>query len=215
MLYTKFVRTNRTWHEYAREARAQGTAHRRVRTRTRHAQTSCRFTHDYARIGTARTAAAHGHSRRAQVTVAGHGKVITICDKLGSTQSQVAGTRIQHTNTNRTNTDTNRTGRITNRTGAGTNRTDTHTNRTATMPRLQGTGAGGRSSREQEQGQEQAYGTGHGSRRGGHDTARHVATRHDSATRHDTIRYRYIRYDTIRYTRDARDRQQVTHTIRM
>jgi hypothetical protein len=183
MLYTKFVRTNRTWHEYAREARAQGTAHRRVRTRTRHAQTSCRFTHDYARIGTARTAAAHGHSRRAQVTVAGHGKVITICDKLGSTQSQVAGTRIQHTNTNRTNTDTNRTGRITNRTGAGTNRTDTHTNRTGTGTRTQVAAdshsyraqaqeAGAAESRSRDRSRRTAQVTGHGAE----DTTRSQVT---------------------------------------
>ena len=102
MLYTKFVRTNRsnthertnrTWHEYAREAKAHDTAHDRVWTRTRHAHASRRFTHDYARIGTARTAAAHDHSRRSQVTGRSH---------AASTRTRIVRDGI----TNRTHADT-------------------------------------------------------------------------------------------------------------
>jgi hypothetical protein len=244
MLYTKFVRTNRSnTHEgtkariargtntHERRGRTHGTAHGRVRTRTRHAHASRRFTHDYARIGTARTAAAHG--RRSQVTGRLSRFVISSAARSRRSQSQVAGTRIRHTNTNRTNTGTNRTGRITNRTGAGTNRTDTHTNRTGTgtrtqvaadshsyrsrrggqeqeQPRVtreQGQRQGSaqvparstqpRAGAGQEQEQEQTYGTGHRSRRGGHDTTRHDTERHGDTTRYRYIRY--IRYDTITY----------------
>jgi hypothetical protein len=232
MLYTKFVRTNRsnthegtnrTWHEYAREARAQGTAHGRVRTRTRHAHASRRFTHDYARIGTARTAAAHGHSRRAQV--AGHrGKVITICDKLGSTQSQVAVAGRRHTHPAHeheshehghesygTDHESYRSRHESHRYAYESHRHgNTYTGRSR-QSQLQVTGAGSRSSRGSH-----ANRTGQGSaqvparstqpRAGAGQEQDRVGMRHRSQvtarrTRHDTsgntARHRYTRYDTI------------------
>jgi hypothetical protein len=208
----------------------------------------------------------HESVRHAQpqhtVTVVGHtgyGKVITICDKLGSTQSQVAvaGRSRRHTHPAHeheshehghesygTDHESYRSrheshSAYANRTGTGT-RTQVAADSHSYRAQAQGAGAqvaADRVTREQaqEQGsaqvparstqpragagqeQEQAWRSQVTARRTRHDTTERHGTRHDTIryTRYDTIPIHTIRYDHARYTRDARDRQQVTHTIRM
>jgi hypothetical protein len=238
MLYTKFVRTNRsnthertnrTWHEYAREARAlaQHTdACGHARDTHTHPAGLRTITHESVRHAQPQhtvTVVGHRSGRRSQAT--GRLSRFVISSAARSRRSQApADTRIQHTNTNRTNTDTNRTGRITNRTGAGTNRTDTHTNRTGTGTRTQVAAdshsystVGSRSSWQsradrhrsrdrhryqhaaRSREQEQDRSRGRQACGTGHRSRRGG---HDTTRHgHDTIRYRYTatRYDTDTY----------------
>jgi hypothetical protein len=196
MLYTKFVRTNRSnTHEYAREAKARGTA---ARSHTDAHETRTRIPRVYARLRTNRHGT-HSRSTRSQSQVTGRGP-----RSRSSTRTRIARTRtriVRDGIANRIHADTN--GRAPARVQVGVTqiririaRAQEHVQRHSRQPQPQVAGrlsrsvisSAARSRRAQERGRGRhaAQVTGHSAE----NTTRHRATlRHSTTARYDTIRH--------------------------